>query len=582
MRLAILSLFLAACTPRPIEPTSQALVGRAALVHDWERPVIFLLLDDFEQDTFINALSGNILPNIKTQLVDKGVTFSNSFTVDATCCTNRSSTAAGQYPHNNGTFHNQSALSRWTTWEGANVSLFEHLDGRGYETGFFGKWLNGYTARANTKANGIDYWAGLYNEDSSYSQTSCTWRIIDHGARQTNVACADPDGAGRLENYQTDDMSIRARNFIRAQSVTSRWFLYLAPTVPHVSHTAGGAYTNRQTIRELRVPAPSRHTASIRASADSAVPTAGLGSWADLPCCVGGTRADCDETDISDKAAWMKSGPNNEGAWPALKDVCSSTSPGTSPNTNGATLRRLQLDRLEALRAADDLVGTIYTELTARGQQDTTVFIFAGDNGLSMGQHRRSMKLSAFEPDVRVPMVIRGGGFEQGVTRQQPVLNVDIAPTIAAFIGGASFAGADGRSLLPILRGQTPATWRKAALLTHWWADASGPPRTGPLETWELPDFRAIRTFSNHSCPNQKLIEYLATGAAPYAGRQNEPPWTQPTAVEQEHYDLNADPYEVAAVTADSGYSSCRSALATQVQAMSLESGADLRALEEE
>ncbi|RPH53477.1 MAG: hypothetical protein EHM89_20005, partial [Acidobacteria bacterium] len=217
MRLA-LPLLLIGCTQRPAEPTSRELLGRGALSLNWERPVILLMLDDLDQDTFSNALTGEILPNIKTHLVDKGVTFSNSFAVNSWCCPSRAATASGQMPHNCGTFHNEDPLTNWTTWEASNVSMFEHLDARGYETGFFGKWLNGYDSGHTTKANGLDYWAALYNEESTYAQTSCTWRIIDHGAAQVDTACADPDGAGSLESYQADDMSIRARNFIRAQS----------------------------------------------------------------------------------------------------------------------------------------------------------------------------------------------------------------------------------------------------------------------------------------------------------------------------------------------------------------------------
>lgn len=542
--------------------------ARGTVPLNWARPVLLILLDDLNLDTFDRALAGGILPTIQSELVDKGVRFTNSFVVNSWCCPSRATLQSGRYSHNNGTFHNGTPLSAWMAWDDANTSLAESLDERGYETARFGKWLNGYTASANSIPPGWDYWAGMYNEANSYDITAYTLRIIDHGAAQSNVTPG---------TYQEDELAARVASFVA--SAPNPFYIELTPTSPHIEHTQTGSFTNRTTVRSFRSRPPARWAGSLREDgANGTTPLGGLGSQWDLPGCVGGQRVDFNETDLSDKPAWLRLGPNNEGIHPTITG-------GGCLGTTGeiATMRRLQLDFYERMRAVDDMVATILAALESRGVLHSTVVIFTSDNGYTMGEHRRTLKQSAYETDIRVPLVIRGAAIGeyaagQGVVRSEPVLNTDLASTIAELTGGPAFAS-DGRSLVPLLRGQNPSTWRKAFLVTHWWSDSSSP-RTTPLAQTEIPDYRAIRTFDGHAFPNQLYVEYLATGAEPYPGTQNEPPWTQPTAVEVEHYDMTIDPYQADAVTTNPAYAEARSALSAQLLQLTACSGATCRSIE--
>jgi N-acetylglucosamine-6-sulfatase len=55
-----------------------------------------------------------------------------------------------------------------------------------------------------------------------------------------------------------------------------------------------------------------------------------------------------------------------------------------------------------------------------------------------------------------VPLIIRGPGFPSGVTRDQLVANIDLAPTITALTGAQPARVMDGIPLLPLA--QSPAS----------------------------------------------------------------------------------------------------------------------------
>jgi hypothetical protein len=113
-------------------------------------------------------------------------------------------------------------------------------------------------------------------------------------------------------------------------------------------------------------------------------------------------------------------------------------------------------------------VQNVVDTLRAKGRLENTYIVFASDNGYHQGQHRLdSGKMTAFEEDLRVPLVVRGPGVRRAATVTQITANVDYAPTLAAMAGITPPAFVDGRSLLQLLRGEAPSAWRQVLLLEH-------------------------------------------------------------------------------------------------------------------
>jgi N-acetylglucosamine-6-sulfatase len=118
--------------------------GAAQEISPSEKPnIVYILTDDLDTYTL------NQMETTRSSLADKGVTFENATFSTPLCCPSRATMQRGQYPHNtgvvannppNGGFEAFHALGRYTstyaTW----------LDEAGYQTGYFGKYMNGYEA----------------------------------------------------------------------------------------------------------------------------------------------------------------------------------------------------------------------------------------------------------------------------------------------------------------------------------------------------------------------------------------------------------------------------------------------------
>jgi N-acetylglucosamine-6-sulfatase len=124
--------------------------------------------------------------------------------------------------------------------------------------------------------------------------------------------------------------------------------------------------------------------------------------------------------------------------------------------------------RVQAVQAIDRMIGALRDTLGKAGVAGTTVIVFSSDNGFHMGEHRlRPGKQTAFDTDIRVPLIMAGPGIRSGATVPQPAENVDLRPTFDDLAGAATPSDVDGRSLRPLLVGPPPADWRTAALIEH-------------------------------------------------------------------------------------------------------------------
>ncbi len=99
----------------------------------------------------------------------------------------------------------------------------------------------------------------------------------------------------------------------------------------------------------------------------------------------------------------------------------------------------------------DEQVGRILDALDKAGLRENTVIVFAGDNGLAVGQHGLVGKQSLYEHSIRVPMIISGPGIKKNERSNAFVYLSDIAPTLYDYLGVEKPATVEAKSLLPIL-----------------------------------------------------------------------------------------------------------------------------------
>ena len=110
-----------------------------------------------------------------------------------------------------------------------------------------------------------------------------------------------------------------------------------------------------------------------------------------------------------------------------------------------------------ALALIDHQVGELLATLDALDQTDNTLVIFTADHGEMLGDHRLFQKGVAYEPSMRIPLLVAGPDVGVGVSDALTEL-IDVTATIVD-AAGSEMPGIDGRSLTPLLAGQ-PGTVR--------------------------------------------------------------------------------------------------------------------------
>ena len=99
------------------------------------------------------------------------------------------------------------------------------------------------------------------------------------------------------------------------------------------------------------------------------------------------------------------------------------------------------------VQAIDDCVGTLMEALERTGQMENTVVAFFSDHGCTFRTRLGEYKRSPHESSLRVPMVVAGPGFAQGVKVEQVVSLLDLTPTLLEGAGLEVAKGMRGRPL---------------------------------------------------------------------------------------------------------------------------------------
>mgnify|MGYP005837978179 FL=1 len=126
----------------------------------------------------------------------------------------------------------------------------------------------------------------------------------------------------------------------------------------------------------------------------------------------------------------------------------------------------------------DAQVGRILETLEETGLASQTLVIFASDNGLAVGRHGLMGKQNLYEHSIRVPLILKGPGVEAGKRSDALVYLFDLFPTIAEWLDVPLPDGVEGKSLLPVLRGEVAEVrdavyaayrdWQRAVREKRW------------------------------------------------------------------------------------------------------------------
>jgi N-acetylglucosamine-6-sulfatase len=141
---------------------------------------------------------------------------------------------------------------------------------------------------------------------------------------------------------------------------------------------------------------------------------------------------------------------------------------------------------------------------------------------------------------------VRGPQIAANTNDDRLVSNIDVAPTFAKIANTSPTSSVDGRSILPLLRGQQ-VSWRTALLVEG----------QGCIECGEAPIYKTVRTnsFAYHYYPGTEEEELYDLIADPYQlqSRHDDPAYAETKATLRSRLDMLKDCAGVTCKAADGG-----------------------------
>ncbi len=199
------------------------------------------------------------------------------------------------------------------------------------------------------------------------------------------------------------------------------------------------------------------------------------------------------------------------------------------------------------ITGVDDAVGRIKDALRRLGRTDNTIIVLLGDNGFYLGEHGLAGKWYGHEESIRVPLLYYDPRRPEAQRRDEIALNIDIAPTLLEVAGVAVPPAMQGRSLLPLVRGESVADWREDFYYEHAFDVQTllDEGKADPEQLWPIPRSEGVVSL------DWKYLHYY-----------DEPP------PNEELYDLRRDPHETNNLASDSEYQEEKDNLVQRMEAL--------------
>ena len=117
------------------------------------------------------------------------------------------------------------------------------------------------------------------------------------------------------------------------------------------------------------------------------------------------------------------------------------------------------------VKQIDDQLGVLFRFLDQRGLSDSTMIVFTSDHGDYLGDHWLGEKDFFHDCTVKVPLIVAdpspAADATRGAVTDMLVEAIDLVPSFIEYCGGTVKPHVvEGRSMLPLLHGETPADWR--------------------------------------------------------------------------------------------------------------------------
>lgn len=430
-----------------------------------EKPNIVWFCTDQQRFDTIHA-HGN--PHVRTpsidRLVENGLSFRNHYIQSPVCTPSRASFLTGRYTRSNGI--NSNGNGQFPAHETLVTKL---LADDGYHCGLIGKLH--LTGAASGMENRTDdgyqtfEWSNMPRPEDGTSDNNAYHHWLRAKGHDPFALFAEVDaliGPGVPKAlHQTTWMAEKACEFIEANAAAP-WLLSLNPFAPHHPFDPSPEYLDRYDAEDMPEPL-FRESDFERQKQFSNVQHQ--------------THFPVDPRT-----------PHPRGADPhRFPDGKFANHTGVPENYYAKAFIAAYYAMIEQIDAS---VGELIAKLESTGQLENTIFIFTSDHGEMLGDHGLLLKGARFfEGAVHVPMIIHWPAM-MSEGRQSTALteSVDIAPTLLEAAGLEVPWSMQGKSMLPMLKGDVPLDHHKDVVICEF-LDAFGklyaPDRTRATMTYD-------------------------------------------------------------------------------------------------
>ena len=451
-----------------------------------QRPNILFIMSDDHAAQAISCYGSKInkTPNID-RLASEGMRFDNCFCTNSICTPSRAVIMTGKYSHKNG------VLTLNDDFDGTQQTFPKLLQQAGYYTGMIGKW------HLKTEPTGFDYYnvlpgQGLYF-DPIMKESGKPW---ESGRR----------GGVVHKGYVTDVITDFTLSFLKDRPKDKPFCLMYHHKAPHDMWEYDEKHAHL--YEDVDIPEPDNLFDDYR-NRGQAIKRTTQKIGMEETVFLHGTQGD----QFSAVRSEIGNLPEVEQKKRAYQYFIKAF--------------------LRCVSSIDDNIGRVLDYLDESGLAENTIVVYTADQGFFLGEHGLFDKRFMYEESLRMPFIVRyPRGIKPGSVSEDIALNVDFAETFLDYAGGSIPQDMQGRSLRPLLEGETPGDWRKSMYYRYW---------------MHRPHFNVAAHFGVRT-DRYKLIYYygLPLGAA---GALDEP-----TPPEWELFDLQKDPAEMNNVYDDPAY----------------------------
>jgi len=378
---------------------------------------ILFILTDQQQASTVDPGSPCLTPTLDW-LESEGVRFTRAHTVNAICSPTRASLLTGVYPSTHGMVDCTHVVDEYRAKLDTSLEMWsQRLQAMGYHTGYFGKW--------HVERSG---------------------KLENFGFAEYEVHGGGPDPSGFAAYRQRLGLPPEPEDYVLRYAVHQRGYpdYLLYGVLDEPEEGSAFHYVFSKAIDFVRRAAQ------------------GKGPW-----CAFISSSGPGDPHYVPKAYYALYDPSRIEKPPSFDDDLMDR-----PNIyrrQRAVWKDVEWeDHARAIACyyarctlMDAQIGRALRALEETGQAEDTIVVYSNDHGIMMGAHGlHCLGVFPFEEGYRIPLIIKWPGVGRaGETCDRLVNTLDLAPTLLEMAGAGHLPTAQGRSLVPLLRGEDLRDW---------------------------------------------------------------------------------------------------------------------------